>query len=116
MVLMSSASDRKSGKPASPVTKKSFWPTSTCRGCHDQIVEQHLASSHEMSFTNPVFQAQYRKDLLPRAATDQQFYEDALQCIACHQPVAYATNRPKPVSLLDIDPKMNGVTCDIVTV
>jgi hypothetical protein len=114
MLLMGSAADREPRKPANQATqKKSFWQTSTCRGCHDQIVEQHLASSHEMSFTNPAFQAQYRKDLLPKVATDPQLYQDTSECIACHEPVAYATNGPKSVSLLGIDPKMNGVTCDI---
>ena len=111
MLLIGSAADR---KPREPATKTiSFWPTYTCRGCHDQIVEQHLASSHEMSFTNPAFQAQYRKGLLLKAATDPQLYEDARGCIACHEPVTYAMNGPKSVSLLEIDPKMNGVTCDI---
>jgi hypothetical protein len=101
-------------KTRQPATKiNNFWPTYTCRGCHDQIVKQHLESSHEMSFTNPVFQAQYRKDLLPKAATDPQLDADARGCIACHEPVTYAMNGPKSVSLLEIDPKMNGVTCDI---
>jgi hypothetical protein len=111
MMLMGNAPDSKQRQQAAKV--QSFWPTYTCRGCHDQIVEQHLASSHEMSFTNPAFQAQYRKDLLPRAATDPQLNADAGECIACHEPVTYAMNGPKSVSLLEIDPKMNGVTCDI---
>jgi hypothetical protein len=111
VLLMGGSPD---GKQREPVAKiKSFWPTYTCRGCHDQIVAQHLASSHEMSFTNPAFQAQYRKNLLPKAATDPQLNADARECIACHEPVTYATNGPKSVSLLEIDPKMNGVTCDI---
>jgi hypothetical protein len=114
MLLMSCAADRKPRKTASPVAQtKNFWPTSTCRGCHDQIVEQHLASEHEMSFTNPAFQAQYQKALLPKIATDPGLYAEARECIACHEPVAYAMNGPKALSLQEIDPKMNGVTCDI---
>jgi hypothetical protein len=111
MLLMGGDPAGKSREPAAKV--KSFWPTYTCRGCHDQIVEQHLESSHEMSFTNPAFQAQYRKDLLTKADTDKQLYEDAQKCIACHEPVTYAMNGPRSVSLQEIDPKMNGVTCDI---
>jgi hypothetical protein len=104
----------KPGKPASPATqKKDFWPTFTCKGCHDQIVAQHLESSHEMSFTNPAFQAQYQKDLLVKAATDPLLHAEARECIACHEPVTYATNGPRSLSLPEIDPKMNGVTCDI---
>ncbi len=114
MLLMSCASDRKPRKTMSPVTQaKGFWRTSTCRGCHDQIVEQHLASEHERSFTNPAFQAQYQKALLPMAATDPDLYAEARECIACHEPVAYATYGPKALSLQEIDPMMNGVTCDI---
>ncbi len=111
MLMMGNAADRKPSKPKT--VPQQFWQTSTCRGCHDEIVEQHLASSHEMSFTNPAFQAQYRKDLLPKAGTDPQLNADARECIACHEPIAYATNGPKSVSLLEIDPKMNGVTCDV---
>jgi hypothetical protein len=112
--MMSSAADRKSGKPSSPATQtKSFWPTYTCKGCHDEIVAQHLTSSHEMSFTNPAFQAQYQQELLPRAAKDSNLYAEARECIACHEPVTYATSGPRSLSLQEIDPKMNGVTCDI---
>jgi hypothetical protein len=114
MLPMSRAFDRKPVKPAGHVTQtKGFWPTSTCRGCHDQIVAQHLASEHEKSFTNPAFQAQYQKDLLPKAATDPQLDAEARECIACHEPVAYATNGPGFLTLREIDPRMNGVTCDI---
>jgi hypothetical protein len=114
MLLASNASERKTNKPAKIATKtKDFWPTFTCKGCHDQIVAQHLESSHEMSFTNPVFQAQYQNDLLVKATTDPLLYAEARECIACHEPVAYATNGPKSLSLHEVDPKMNGVTCDI---
>ncbi len=108
MLPMGGAADR---KPASKT--KSFWPTYTCKGCHDKIVAQHLDSEHEKSFTNPAFQAQYKEDLLPRTATDPRLYAEASECIACHEPVTYATNGQRSVSLQEIDPKMNGVTCDI---
>jgi hypothetical protein len=115
MLLAGYAAAQKPGKPANPVTQtKDFWRTSTCRGCHDQIVAQHLASSHEKSFTNPVFQAQFQKDLLKKAAADSNLYAEARECIACHEPVTYATNGPEALSLLRaIIPEMNGVTCDI---
>jgi hypothetical protein len=66
-----------------------------------------------MSFTNPAFQAQYQKALLPKAATDQDLHAEARECIACHEPITYATKGPKTLSLGEIDPQMNGVTCDI---
>jgi len=114
MLLAGGFSVFSQGKPASPVTQtKGFWPTSTCKGCHDQIVAQHLSSEHERSFTNPAFQAQYQKDLLPKAATNPHLDAEARECIACHEPVAYATKGPALLSLHGIDPGMNGVTCDI---
>jgi hypothetical protein len=96
-----------------PVGKKDFWPTSTCRGCHDRIVAEHLESSHEMSFSNPVFQAQYRQDLLSRAEKDPALLKEAQQCISCHEPILYVTKGPSVVSPADADPEMNGVTCDV---
>lgn len=114
MPVTGSASDSQSRKRAGSVSqKKAFWRTSTCRGCHDQIVAQHLASEHEKSFTNPIFQAQYQKELLPKASTDPQLDAAARECIACHEPVDYATNGPRLLTLKEVDPMMNGVTCDI---
>jgi hypothetical protein len=105
------AGSNKAAKPA-PQTN-SYDPTSMCKGCHDQIVAQHLQSEHEKSFTNPAFQAQYQKDLLPKAKTNSNLYSEARECIACHEPIAYATKGPNVISLQSINPEMNGVTCDI---
>ncbi len=92
---------------------KGFWATSTCGGCHNQIVAEHMQSSHERSFTNPVFQAQYGQDLLPKAAANADLYAEAQQCISCHEPITFATEGPKVIALGDINFEMNGVTCDI---
>ncbi len=114
LLLTGCSSVLSKGKPANPMMQmKGYWPTSTCRGCHDQIVAQHLASEHEKSFTNPAFQAQYQKDLLPKAATDPHLLAEARECIACHEPVTYATKGPSLLSLQAINRQMNGVTCDI---
>jgi hypothetical protein len=95
------------------ISAQSFAPTITCRGCHDTIVAQHLESSHEISFTNPTFQAQYRKDLMPKTDGDVGLYEEARACIACHEPITYATKGPVTLSLEEVNPDMNGVTCDV---
>ena len=104
-------------KPATPANPRAFAqgyePTRMCKGCHDLIVAQHLTSSHEMSFTNPAFQAQYQKDLLPKAGKDPALYREASECISCHEPITYATKGPQILSLKDINPDMNGVTCDV---
>jgi len=105
---------RRPAAPAEPSAQtEGFWPTSTCRGCHDRIVAQHLESSHEMSFTNPVFQAQYSRDLLPRAEKDPGLLMEAQQCISCHEPILYTTKGPRVVSPAEANPEMNGVTCDV---
>jgi hypothetical protein len=114
MILAGNLWAQKTGKSAGSASQtKNFWPTYTCRGCHDQIVAQHLMSEHERSFTNPAFQAQYRQDLVPKAATDPHLNEEARECIACHEPVIYATYGPRIVSIEEVDHRMNGVTCDI---
>jgi hypothetical protein len=107
---------RGSSRAANPAPQtKGYDRTSMCRGCHDQIVAQHLQSSHEQSFTNAAFQAQYRKDLLPKAEKekDLNLYAEARECIACHEPISYAMKGPNIISLQAVDPEMNGVTCDV---
>lgn len=114
VALAGCAAARRSPTPAMPAApREGYWPTSTCRGCHDAIVAQHLESSHENSFMNPVFQAQYQEDLLTKAAKDLDLYAEAQQCISCHEPITYATKGPKVISLEEISPNMNGVTCDV---
>jgi hypothetical protein len=112
--LAGSATAFRSDTPAKPTAQtEDYWPTSMCRGCHDKIVAQHLASSHEMSFTNPVFLAQYQKDLLPKAAKNSSLLAESKECIACHEPITYAKKGPKIITISDINPNMNGVTCDV---
>ncbi|MEJ2108626.1 MAG: multiheme c-type cytochrome [Acidobacteriota bacterium] len=93
--------------------KEGFWATRTCSGCHNQITVEHMESPHERSFTNPVFQAQYRQDLLPKADADPDLYVEAQECISCHEPIVFATEGPKVITLNEINPEMNGVTCDV---
>src|SRR5574341_538601 len=66
-----------------------YSPSVMCGGCHDEIVGQQLESEHEASFTNPLFQAQYFQEVLPRVAKDPALTEEATLCIACHAPVAH---------------------------
>jgi hypothetical protein len=89
-----------------------YWPSSLCKGCHVKIFEQHSHSMHANSFNNPVFQAEYFKQLLPRLSTPG-LMEEAKACIACHSPVSYINNdRKHIVSVHEVDPQMSGVTCD----
>ena len=114
LALAGFAAAQRPSMPANPAAPtQGYAPTSMCRGCHDEIVAQHLKSSHEMSFTNPTFQAQYQKDLLPKAEKDVDLYAEARECISCHEPITYATKGPLVVSLKAVNPNMNGVTCDV---
>jgi len=67
---------------------------------------------HEKSFTNPVFQAQYFEELLPKVETNPRLRRDARRCIACHAPVGYILRKGKVTAREDVDPEMSGVTCD----
>jgi hypothetical protein len=90
-----------------------YQASSTCQGCHDKIVEQHLGCGHETSFTNPAFQAQYFQELLPQAAKDPALAEEARACIACHAPIFFKKSRQHVTQREQVDPGMSGVTCDL---
>ena len=89
-----------------------YWPASTCKGCHDKIVEQHLESYHEKSFEDPVFQGQYFRELLPRAESDPDLKGEAKSCTACHAPIAYMNEKGHLESAGKVIPDLSGVTCD----
>lgn len=89
-----------------------YMPSTTCQGCHDEIVAQHLQSQHEQSFENPVFQAQYFSEVLPRASRDPMVAEEARLCIACHAPIAFKRNGGRVTTREQVDTQMSGVTCD----
>ncbi len=90
-----------------------YWPSAVCAGCHPRIVEQHMQSHHESSFRNPLFQAQYFEDLLPRASRDPKLVEEARACTSCHAPVAWSFRKQHFTGSMPADPSMSGVTCDL---
>ncbi|PIP08161.1 MAG: hypothetical protein COX52_01190, partial [Syntrophobacterales bacterium CG23_combo_of_CG06-09_8_20_14_all_48_27] len=94
------------------IKSSQYWPSSACQNCHLHIYEQQSQSMHAKSFTNPVFQAQYFKELLPLAKTDPVLSKEAESCISCHAPAFYMTNKRPGSSKDQIDPDMSGVTCD----
>ena len=110
---LSGESDQAEYNTASKSIKSShYWPSSACQNCHLHIYEQQSQSMHAKSFTNPVFQAQYFKELLPLAKTDSVLSKEAENCISCHAPAFYMTNKRPASSQDQIDPDMSGVTCD----
>ncbi len=69
---------------------------------------------HAKSFTNPVFQAQYFKEVIPEAARRTEVAKEAQSCNACHNPVVsrlregLLTSREQSISTPDLE----NVTCD----
>lgn len=84
----------------------------TCQGCHGKIFDEHMASQHERSFNNPLFQAQYFDELLPQVPGNPALREEAKLCIACHAPIAYQKRKAHLTRKDEIDPAWSGVTCD----
>jgi nitrate/TMAO reductase-like tetraheme cytochrome c subunit len=89
-----------------------YQASATCQGCHGQIFDQHVASQHERSLSNPVFQAQYFAELVPQVPGNPALREEAKLCIACHAPIAYQQGKAPVMRKDEIDPNWAGVTCD----
>jgi len=89
-----------------------YWPSSTCRDCHVKAYDQHLKSMHARAFVDPVFQAQYFRELLPRIDRERELSQDAEGCISCHSPITYSKGRKLVKSKRDVSSDASGVTCD----
>ncbi|MHC4504244.1 MAG: multiheme c-type cytochrome, partial [Planctomycetota bacterium] len=95
-------SERSATRGARFVKSHEYWPSSQCRSCHASICEQQLQSMHARSFTNPVFQAQYFEELLPKVEMNSRLRRDASGCIACHAPVAYILRKGNVATREDV--------------
>lgn len=93
---------------------KRYLPSSVCQTCHTAIFDQHAQSHHAKSFTDPVFQGQYFKELLPRAEKDPRLLQEAKACIACHSPVDSVNLKGNEILRDEASPypALSGVTCD----
>ena len=88
-----------------------YFPSSACASCHVKIADQHGASSHARSFSDPLFQAQYFRELLPAAEKDESLYQEAKTCIACHSPIDYLVLNGRVFSAEQFNPDWSGVDC-----
>jgi len=93
--------------------KAGYHLSEMCKGCHTSIHEQQSRSMHARSYVNPIFQAQYFREVLPQAYGDPRLFQEARSCAACHMPVAYQMSGGKLVTGKHVDPQMSGVTCDL---
>lgn len=87
-------------------------PSEMCRGCHSEIYEQYRNSMHAKSFSNPLFNAQYFKEVVPRALRDQKFVSEARSCILCHAPVVYMNYTGLVATPQQVEKYESGVSCD----
>ena len=92
--------------------KEAYWPCDSCRNCHPKTFAQHTASMHARSFSNPVFQAQYTKEVLPMARSSSEMSHEARSCPTCHAPIAHKLSRARLASPDLIQGSGSGVTCD----
>lgn len=89
-----------------------YWPSSSCRNCHNKIYDQHLQSMHAKSFINPVFQAEYFRELLTASIQSPELVDEVRACIACHSPISYVKSNGFIISEEQVDQRRSGVTCD----
>ncbi len=84
----------------------------SCKGCHASIYLQYENSMHASAFDNPLFDAQYFKDAVPRALRDRSFVPEARDCVRCHAPVVYMNYTGLITSRQQAEAYETGVTCD----
>jgi hypothetical protein len=78
--------------------------------CHEKIFEQYSQSMHAKAFSNPLFQAQYFREVLPQV-NDEDIRMEAQACIACHSPVEYMTGN-RLIAPGKAGSEILGIGCD----
>jgi len=95
----------------SPGRYKDFLPALTCQNCHDTIFDQYSESQHAKAFSDPLFQAQYFKEILPQAEKDPGlFMRQTLHSMS------FSVDSIKRKALItskdQVDTDLSGVACD----
>jgi nitrate/TMAO reductase-like tetraheme cytochrome c subunit len=99
-------------EPPPPMKFPEYQAASNCRICHEKQYAQHQESLHARSFSDPVFQAQYFKQLLPLAVGDRALQQEADRCVACHSPITYQKSKGRAAPIRDFEASLAGVVCD----
>lgn len=89
-----------------------YEPSVQCRGCHADQYQQYEGSMHAKAFSNPLFNAQYFNDVVPRAQRDPELIPDARKCIACHAPTVFMNYTGLVATPAQANRFETGVTCD----
>ena len=98
--------------PVPPPELGGYEVSSSCSSCHEKIYKQFSESMHAKSFSNPAFQAEFFRKLLPLTQKDTSLSGEAAGCIACHSPVTFARTNGIVLSPKDVNPEISGVECD----
>lgn len=98
--------------PAKPLPLPEYQSSSNCRICHERIFEQHQASRHARSFANPLFLAQYFREVVPPALADASLAREGNRCVACHSPLTFIKAKGREGPIREFDPTLAGVVCD----
>ena len=83
-----------------------------CKGCHTDQYFEYGESMHSKAFSNPLFNAQYFNDVVPRAQRDPEMVPEARKCIACHAPVVFMNYTGLVTTPAEASRYETGVTCD----
>jgi hypothetical protein len=95
-----------------PAKYPEYQVSSSCRICHEKQYAQHQESLHARSFSDPVFQAQYFKELLPLVGDNPEMAKEADRCIACHSPVSFQKKKGRAGPERAFEESLSGVVCD----
>ncbi len=96
----------------SPGRYKDYLSAQACQNCHDTIFDQYSESQHAKAFSDPLFQAQYFKEILPRAERDSGVVYESKHCLACHSPIYFIKRQALITSKEQVDINLSGVVCD----
>lgn len=83
-----------------------------CSGCHSDQYQQYESSMHAKAFSNPLFNAQYFTEVVPRAQRIPSLIPEARKCLACHAPTVFMNYTGLVTTPDQANQFETGVTCD----
>ncbi len=114
-LLAACASDLRQNSSSEQPVSRLLYPynvSSQCGGCHADQHAMYEESMHSKAFTNPLFNAQYFNDIVPRAQRDRSLIPEARRCVACHAPTVFMNYTGLVSSPAQAANFETGVTCD----
>ena len=93
--------------PKQEIASSEFTQPGQCQYCHLEIYNQWQGSLHALSFTNPVFQFEFKKTSKETDGASDKF------CASCHAPVGWLADEIPPSDGSGLsDVARQGVSCD----